>query len=55
MGANELLRTCRPVLMLEANTPDQLREQEAFLAELAYRSEQPHGFMPWNNLFVPND
>ena len=50
-GATKLLESCRPHLMMEANTRDELRVIEDFLAPYGYSRSRPVGFMPWNYLF----
>lgn len=50
-GAVNLIRTCRPHLMLEANTTDDRDRLAGFIANFGYSGSQPEGFMPWNYLF----
>jgi FkbM family methyltransferase len=50
-GAKLLLNACRPSLIIEAPTQDQLTAIAAHLEPLGYRFTQPTGFMPWNYLF----
>jgi len=52
-GAQELIGTNRPQLMLEANTPDHFDALASWLRPRGYSACQPDGFMPWNYLFKP--
>jgi FkbM family methyltransferase len=52
LGASELLATCRPALLVEAQTDERLRELEALLGSLAYRVARPRGFSPGNYAFT---
>jgi FkbM family methyltransferase len=51
LGADALLRSCKPLLLLEANTPQALERQKSHLANYGYEVTQPAGFHPWNYLF----
>lgn len=50
-GALDLIRICRPVLLVE--TWEHLRSLENLLEPLGYRRSQPRGFQRWNHLFAP--
>ena len=50
-GALRLLGQCRPVLIVEAPSPEQLERLQSLLAPLGYVSGQPAGFEPWNYVF----
>jgi len=50
-GAAELLRTCRPVLLVEADPGDAAAAVAAHLAD--YAETTPAGFSPVNHLFEP--
>lgn len=52
-GATDLIRTGRPVLLLEANSAQQLTVLTGLLEPSGYRPDQPEGFEPWNFLFRP--
>jgi FkbM family methyltransferase len=52
-GAQELIATNRPELMLEANTPAHLDALAGWLKPRGYSPCQPDGFMSWNYLFTP--
>jgi FkbM family methyltransferase len=52
-GAQELIRRCRPVLLVETATSDQLAEIERYLSALGYEKRDPKGFAARNHLFVP--
>lgn len=54
-GATKLLDRCRPTLLIEAPTQDQLERIESLLRPAGYRTLQPDGFEPWNFLFVFGD
>lgn len=51
-GARELLATCHPALLCEANSPEKSALLTGYLSELGYRPSQPPGFEPWNFLYV---
>ena len=50
-GAEELLRRCRPVLLLEAATQAQLTAISEWLSPLGYTIRTPAGFRPYNHVF----
>lgn len=50
-GARSLLETCEPLLMIEANTKNDLAELEGRLSPLGYNYSQPAGFAAWNYIF----
>ncbi|HTZ07009.1 MAG TPA: FkbM family methyltransferase [Gaiellaceae bacterium] len=50
-GASELLRTCRPVLLVEADPGDAAAAVAAHLS--GYTETTPAGFSPVNHLFEP--
>lgn len=52
-GAVELITTCRPLLLLEANTGPDVSELHTFLRRFGYHYQQPQGFRPWNHVFSP--
>jgi FkbM family methyltransferase len=51
-GAVELLDSCGPALLLEANSPQQLARLTGLLVRRGYRHSQPAGFEVWNHLFL---
>jgi FkbM family methyltransferase len=51
-GAETMLRTCRPTLLLEGDAGPELDALIAWLASRGYRELRPTGFLPWNHLFV---
>lgn len=51
-GAGEMLSTCRPHILIEANTAEQLSLINAALSEYGYLYIQPPGFSPWNYIFT---
>ena len=51
-GSEQLLTSCRPVLLLEANSPEQLHCLARHLSRSGYTYSRPSGFMPWNYLFI---
>jgi FkbM family methyltransferase len=51
LGANRLISTCRPVLLVEATTDIQLNEIRKLLAKYKYVGRNPSGFQPWNYVF----
>lgn len=51
-GARQLLASCHPALLCEANSPEKSESLKRFLGEFGYRPHQPVGFEPWNLLFV---
>ncbi|MDT8388527.1 MAG: FkbM family methyltransferase [Thiogranum sp.] len=50
-GAEQCLRKCRPLLLLEANEAEDLEEIKSLLEPLGYEGSQPEGFHGWNWLF----
>ena len=52
-GARRLLESCRPLLMVEAATPEHVGGLERLLGPLGYVRDQPLGFEPWNHVFRP--
>jgi FkbM family methyltransferase len=52
-GAVRLLERCRPLLMVEAATPQHVGSLERLLGPFGYVREQPAGFEPWNHVFRP--
>lgn len=52
-GSQEVLSRCRPVLLLEADSPEALARLDEFLGRFRYERFHPAGFMPWNHLYVP--
>lgn len=53
-GAEQLVATCRPPLLIEADSPERLESLTGRLSRLGYAHAQPAGFMPWNHLFLPD-
>jgi methyltransferase FkbM-like protein len=51
-GASELLAAQRPALLLEAGTPERLRELESILGPHGCRATRPRSFWPQNYAFV---
>ena len=54
-GAEEMIRTSRPAILLEANDAARLAVLEGWLGPRGYRRTQPPGFEPWNHLFESAD
>ncbi len=50
-GSEALLASCKPDLLLEANTQEHLEALVSWLSVRGYRRSQPRGFKPWNHLF----
>ncbi|MDT8308001.1 MAG: FkbM family methyltransferase [Bacteroidales bacterium] len=50
-GAINLLQTCKPVILIEANSNTHLNEIESVLQPIGYRWEQPKGFEKQNYIF----
>lgn len=50
-GASNLLQSCHPTLLVEANSPEQFEILRELLAPLGYQAAQPKGFAPHNHLF----
>jgi hypothetical protein len=50
-GASRFLESCRPTMLIEANSPEQLDVLRSLLAPLGYQAVQPDGFAPHNYLF----
>jgi len=51
-GASRFLTTCRPTLLVEANSVGELDTLRAQLCGLGYRHVRPEGFVPMNHLFI---
>ena len=51
-GASRFLVTCRPTLLVEANSVGELDLLRAQLCNLGYRHVRPEGFVPMNHLFI---
>lgn len=54
-GAENMLRVCRPALLLEANDDARRRVLDDWLFPRGYRRTQPPGFEPWNHLYEAAD
>jgi FkbM family methyltransferase len=52
-GARDLLATCSPSLLLEANSPRALDELRTWLAGVGYVPTANPNFEAWNHLFLP--
>jgi len=50
-GASNLLQSCHPTLLVEANSPEQFDLLCELLAPFGYQTLQPKGFAPHNHLF----
>lgn len=50
-GAEELIRSTRPSILLEANDEGRLAELDGWLLPRGYRRTQPAGFEVWNHLY----
>ncbi len=50
-GAEEMIRTTRPAILLEANDEARLAELDGWLSPRGYRRTQPPGFEVWNHLY----
>lgn len=53
-GAQQLIDTCRPIILIEANSAQQYAVIDHFLKEYNYIATQPKGFSAWNYLFTQN-
>ena len=51
-GATRFLTTCRPTLLVEANSVGELDSLRAQLCSLGYRHVRPEGFVPMNHIFI---
>lgn len=51
-GARRLLAACHPTLLCEANSTEKALLLTRYLRDLGYRPWRPHGFEPWNLLFL---
>ena len=51
-GAEEMLATCRPALLLEADPGPELETLASWLKPRRYREQRSADFSPWNHLFV---
>lgn len=51
-GASRFLLTCRPTLLVEANSVEELDALRGQLCNLGYRHVRPEGFVPMNHLFI---
>ena len=54
-GAMSLLRRCRPTVLVEAETSENLSRIESLLVPVGYKRTHPVGFKPWNHLFISVD
>jgi FkbM family methyltransferase len=54
-GAEDLLRSCRPVLLVEASTEAHLTAITEWLASRGYSIQTPDGFRPYNHVFEHAD
>jgi FkbM family methyltransferase len=52
-GSQDVIRHCRPVLLLEAANADELAEIEKYLLPFNYERRMRTGFVEHNHLFVP--
>lgn len=50
-GASHFLESCRPTMLVEANSPEQLDVLRRLLAPFGYQVAQPAGFAPHNYVF----
>lgn len=50
-GAEEMIRTTRPAILLEANDAARLAVLDGWLLPRGYRRTQPEGFEVWNHLY----
>lgn len=51
-GASSFLATCRPTLLVEANSEGELDSLRARLCDLGYHHIRPEGFSPMNHIFI---
>jgi FkbM family methyltransferase len=54
-GSEDLLESCRPLIMLEANDASHLDALTNWLGTLGYARSQPPGFRPYNYVFQVAD
>jgi FkbM family methyltransferase len=52
-GSQEVIRRCRPVLLIEAANSDQLAKIEKYLSSFNYERRERGDFVANNHLFVP--
>lgn len=52
-GSEDVIRRCRPVLLVEAATSDELANIENYLLPFNYERRARDGFVAYNHLFVP--
>lgn len=50
-GGARFLGTCRPTMLIEANSESQLAALRSILSAYGYRDRQPEGFAPHNHIF----
>lgn len=50
-GASNFLSVCKPMMLIEANSPQQLEQISGLLRPLGYESMQPDGFALHNHIF----
>lgn len=52
-GAQDVIRRCRPILLVEAANSDELAKIERYLSPFQYERRAREGFVAHNHLFVP--
>lgn len=50
-GAEEILRTCQPVLLVEAKSDERVRELDTWLGRFGYSRKRQRGFAPGNFVY----
>ena len=50
-GARELIKSCYPIMLIEANSASHLQTLKLILLPYGYAVSQPTGFEPWNYIF----
>lgn len=50
-GAEAMLQTCHPAILLEANDAERLAQLDGWLFPRGYKRTQPRGFEAWNYLY----
>jgi FkbM family methyltransferase len=51
LGAERVIQSCRPIVLIEATTENQLIELRRMFAKFNYVGRNPPGFQPWNFVF----
>jgi FkbM family methyltransferase len=52
-GSQDVIRSCRPILLVEVANSEELERVERYLLQFQYKSRRQKGFVQHNYLFVP--